>query len=62
MQSNIKQQKLSARLPEALRGLLANEARRRFCSHSDVVRLALALFLCPGSPTRSDFVGKEGQL
>lgn len=62
MQSNIKQLKLSARLPEALGGLLAKEAKRRFCSHSDVVRLALGLFLCPGSPTKSDFVGKEGQI
>ena len=55
--------KLSARLPEPLGGLLADEARRRLCSNSDVVREALALFLLSGCQTKSDVVGnQEGQI
>jgi len=57
-----KQTKLSARLPEPLGGLLADEARRRLCSHSDVVREALLLFLRPESQTKSDYGSQEVQL
>jgi len=55
-----KEMKLSARLPESLWGLLADEARRRLCSNSDVVRLALLRFLRPDGQTKSDGVGNQG--
>jgi hypothetical protein len=60
MNANHKVTKLSARLPEPLGGLLADEARRRMCSNSDVVREALLRFLRPERPTKSGFVGEQG--
>jgi hypothetical protein len=63
MKANYKITKLSARLPEPLGGLLADEAKPRMCSNSDVVREALQRFLRPECPTKSDVVGnQEGQL
>lgn len=63
MKTSYKAMKLSARLPEPLGGLLADEAKRRLCSNSDVVRLALLRFLRPEGQTKSDLVGnQEGQI
>lgn len=60
MKINLKQMKLSARLPEPLGGLLADEAKRRMCSNSDVVREALLQFLRCECPTKSGFVDDLG--
>jgi|688.fasta_scaffold2405165_1 hypothetical protein len=60
MKTSNKEIKLSARLPETLGGLLADEAKRRLCSNSDVVRLALLRFLRPDGQTKSDVVGNHG--
>ena len=60
MKINLKQMKLSARLPETLGELLTDEAKRRMCSNSDVVREALMRFLRPECPTKSVFVGDLG--
>lgn len=42
------------RLPEPLCGLVHDEAARRFCSASDIVRLSLADFFGLNCQTKSD--------
>lgn len=42
------------RLPEPLCGLVQDEAARRFCSASDIVRLSLADFFGLNCQTKSD--------
>lgn len=46
------------RLPEPLCGLVQDEAARRFCSASDVVRLSLIDFFRLNRQTKQDENGK----
>jgi hypothetical protein len=51
--------RLSMRLPEPLCGLVHDEAARRFCSASDVVRLSLIDFFGLNRQTKHDETGKQ---
>lgn len=55
-------QRLTARLPEPLSQQVQSEARRRFCSASDIVRLSLVNFFDAECLTKQDKQSQPGEV